>query len=90
MKAAERELRQQVIATGRQLETLGLNPGTSGKVSVRCGAGLPAGFLLTPARLAGLYCQALAAGKPAILSDRETMTVVAKFREFGCGPVPSA
>jgi len=52
MNDSERELRQQVIDTCRQLEALGLNQGTSGNVSVRCGPGLPAGFLLTPTSLA--------------------------------------
>ena len=51
MKKSERALRQQVIATCRQLEARGLNQGTSGNVSVRCGADANAGFFLTPTSL---------------------------------------
>ena len=48
---AERALRQQIIDTCRQLEARGLNQGTSGNVSVRCGADAAAGFFLTPTSL---------------------------------------
>ena len=51
MKTSERALRRQVIATCRQLEALGLNQGTSGNVSLRCGDGAAAGFFLTPTNL---------------------------------------
>lgn len=51
MKASEHALRQQVIDTCRQLETLGLNPGTSGNVSVRCDVDASMGFFLTPTNL---------------------------------------
>jgi L-fuculose-phosphate aldolase len=51
MNDSERALRQQVIDTCRQLEKLGLNQGTSGNVSVRCGADAAAGFFLTPTSL---------------------------------------
>jgi len=51
MNDPERALRQQVIDTCRQLEKLGLNQGTSGNVSVRCGADPAAGFFLTPTSL---------------------------------------
>lgn len=51
MNDSERVLRQQVIDTCRQLESLGLNQGTSGNVSVRCGADANAGFFLTPTSL---------------------------------------
>ncbi len=51
MNDSERALRQQVIETCRQLEKLGLNQGTSGNVSVRCGADVSAGFFLTPTGL---------------------------------------
>lgn len=51
MNESERVLRQQVIDTCRQLETRGLNQGTSGNVSVRCGADTNAGFFLTPTTL---------------------------------------
>ena len=51
MNAAERTLRQEVIDTCRQLESLGLNQGTSGNVSVRCGPDAAAGFFLTPTNL---------------------------------------
>ncbi len=52
MNDSERALRQEVIDTCRQLEALGLNQGTSGNVSVRCGPDASAGFLLTPTNLA--------------------------------------
>ena len=52
MNDADRNLCQQVIDTCRKLESLGLNQGTSGNVSVRCAAGADAGFLLTPTSLA--------------------------------------
>ena len=51
MNDFERTLRQQVIDTCRQLEKLGLNQGTSGNVSVRCGPDASAGFFLTPTNL---------------------------------------
>lgn len=51
MNDSERVLRQRVIDTCRQLEALGLNQGTSGNVSVRCGADATAGFFLTPTSL---------------------------------------
>ena len=51
MKDIERALRQQIIDTCRQLEARGLNQGTSGNVSVRCGADAAAGFFLTPTNL---------------------------------------
>lgn len=51
MKDSERALRQQIIDTCRQLEARGLNQGTSGNVSVRCGADAAAGFFLTPTNL---------------------------------------
>jgi L-fuculose-phosphate aldolase len=37
--------------------------------------------------LADMYCRALAAGEPTILSDAEMANVVNKFRDFGYGPV---
>jgi L-fuculose-phosphate aldolase len=49
--ASQRELREQIIATCRQLGTQGLNQGTSGNVSVRVGASPAEGFLLTPTSL---------------------------------------
>lgn len=52
MNNAERALRRQVIDTCRQLEARGLNQGTSGNVSVRCGSDPAAGFFLTPTNLA--------------------------------------
>lgn len=51
MNDTERSLRQQVIATCCRLDALGLNQGTSGNVSVRCGANLADGFFLTPTSL---------------------------------------
>ena len=51
MNESERALRQQVIDICRQLEARGLNQGTSGNVSVRCGADATAGFFLTPTGL---------------------------------------
>jgi L-fuculose-phosphate aldolase len=51
MTDAERSLRQQVIDTCLRLDSLGLNQGTSGNVSVRCGPDPAAGFLLTPTTL---------------------------------------
>lgn len=44
-------LREQIIATCRQLGTLGLNQGTSGNISVRVSADPADGFLLTPTSL---------------------------------------
>jgi L-fuculose-phosphate aldolase len=51
MNQLERALRQDVINTCRKLESLGLNQGTSGNVSVRFGAEADAGFFLTPTSL---------------------------------------
>jgi L-fuculose-phosphate aldolase len=51
MSDSERTLRQKVIDTCRQLEARGLNQGTSGNVSVRCGTDPAAGFFLTPTSL---------------------------------------
>lgn len=51
MNDSERALRQQIIDTCRQLEARGLNQGTSGNVSVRCGSDPAAGFFLTPTNL---------------------------------------
>ncbi|MBI2814124.1 MAG: class II aldolase/adducin family protein [Opitutae bacterium] len=51
MTDPERNLRRQIIDTCRQLEARGLNQGTSGNVSVRCGADPAAGFFLTPTNL---------------------------------------
>jgi L-fuculose-phosphate aldolase len=44
-------LREEIIATCRQLGALGLNQGTSGNVSVRVSADPADGFLLTPTSL---------------------------------------
>ena len=44
---AESKLREQLLITSQQLVALGLNKGTSGNASVRCGAG----FLVTPSGL---------------------------------------
>jgi L-fuculose-phosphate aldolase len=49
---AELALRQQLIATCRELERRGLNQGTSGNVSVRVSTNPADGFLLTPTALA--------------------------------------
>jgi len=49
---AERELRPQLLAIARAMNSQGLNQGTSGNVSVRCGAG----FLITPSALAYDRC----------------------------------
>ena len=51
MNDVDRTLCQQVIDTCRQLQSRGLNQGTSGNVSVRCAAGAEAGFFLTPTSL---------------------------------------
>lgn len=51
MNDTERSLRQQVITTCCRLDALGLNQGTSGNVSVRCGADPADGFFLTPTSL---------------------------------------
>jgi len=48
------ELREQLIATARAMQPIGLNKGTSGNVSVRCGEA----FLITPT---GLPYEALSA-----------------------------
>lgn len=48
---AQLALREQIIATCRQLGTLGLNQGTSGNISVRVSADPADGFLLTPTSL---------------------------------------
>jgi L-fuculose-phosphate aldolase len=49
--AAQLALREQIIATCRQLGALGLNQGTSGNISVRVSADPADGFLLTPTSL---------------------------------------
>ena len=49
--AAQLPLREEIIATCRELNALGLNQGTSGNVSARVGADPAAGFLLTPTSL---------------------------------------
>lgn len=49
--ASQLALREEIIATCRQLGALGLNQGTSGNVSVRVSANSAAGFLLTPTSL---------------------------------------
>lgn len=49
---AESELRPQLLAIARAMNSLGLNQGTSGNVSVRCGSG----FLITPSALAYDRC----------------------------------
>ncbi len=51
MNDTERSLRQQVITTCCRLNALGLNQGTSGNVSVRCGTDPADGFFLTPTSL---------------------------------------
>ncbi len=51
MTPAEFTLRQQIIATCRELERRGLNQGTSGNVSIRVSANPEDGFLLTPTAL---------------------------------------
>ncbi len=48
---SQRELRQQIIATCRELGALGLNQGTSGNVSVRVSHNPADGYLLTPTSL---------------------------------------
>ncbi len=49
--AAQLALREQIIATCRQLGALGLNQGTSGNISVRVSSDPADGFLLTPTSL---------------------------------------
>ena len=49
--ASQLALREEIIATCRQLGALGLNQGTSGNVSVRVSANPADGFLLTPTSL---------------------------------------
>ena len=49
--ACQLALREQIIATCRQLGALGLNQGTSGNVSLRLGDDAADGFLLTPTSL---------------------------------------
>src|SRR5688500_2763770 len=49
--ASQLSLREQIIATCRQLGALGLNQGTSGNVSVRVSEDPADGFLLTPTSL---------------------------------------
>ena len=46
-------LRQELLATARSMNSLGLNQGTSGNVSVRCGQG----FFITPSALAYDQCR---------------------------------
>jgi len=50
----EQQLRQHLIATGMELNAMGLNRGTSGNLSARCGEG----FLVTPS---GLTCEEMEA-----------------------------
>lgn len=52
MPPDELQLRHKMIDTGRRLEALGLNQGTSGNLSVRAGPDPSSGFLLTPTNLA--------------------------------------
>ena len=47
-EAGERELREAVIATAREMNALGINRGKSGNVSARCRDGNYHGFLITP------------------------------------------
>ena len=47
-EAGERELREAVIATAREMNALGINRGKSGNVSARCRDGNSDGFLITP------------------------------------------
>ena len=51
MNESERSVRQQVIDTCCRLDALGLNQGSSGNVSVRCGPNHADGFFLTPTSL---------------------------------------
>ena len=48
---AERALRQEVIDTCLSMNELGLNQGTSGNVSVRCGEDPAEGFFMTPSSI---------------------------------------
>ena len=45
------ELRLELIATARQMNTTGINQGTSGNVSIRVSDGVSEGFLITPSGL---------------------------------------
>ena len=47
-EAGERELREAVIATAREMNALGINRGKSGNVSARCRDGNSDGYLITP------------------------------------------
>lgn len=51
MGAAERALRQEVIDTCLKMNEMGINQGTSGNVSVRCGSDPKEGFFLTPSSI---------------------------------------
>ena len=51
---AERALRDEVVLTGRAMNELGINQGTSGNVSARCGDG----FLVTPSGVPYRTCEA--------------------------------
>lgn len=48
---AERALRQEVIDTCLKMNEMGLNQGTSGNVSVRCGDDPAEGFFMTPSSI---------------------------------------
>ncbi|WP_339856749.1 class II aldolase/adducin family protein [uncultured Nisaea sp.] len=48
---AERALRQEVIDTCLSMNAMGLNQGTSGNVSVRCGDDPAEGFFMTPSSI---------------------------------------
>lgn len=48
---AERALRQEVIDTCLNMNAMGLNQGTSGNVSVRCGEDPAEGFFMTPSSI---------------------------------------
>jgi L-fuculose-phosphate aldolase len=50
----DRDLRNQLLATARAMNTCGLNQGSAGNVSVRSGSG----FLITPSAVAYDRCQA--------------------------------
>ena len=45
------ELRLELIATARQMNTTGINQGTSGNISIRVSDGVSEGFLITPSGL---------------------------------------
>ena len=57
----EQQLRQNLIATGIQLNATGLNRGTSGNLSARCGEG----FLVTPS---GLTCEEMTPADIVLMS----------------------